>query len=230
MISTTDSGVGSARGRSIPVDRVVQVQAGSQKLEGALTIPPGAQGLVLFAHGSGSGRFSPRNRFVARGLQEAGLATLLIDLLEEKEARDRRKVFDIQFLSGRMASAIDWLSEEADTGRLPLGLLAASTGATAALLAAAQQPERVAALVSRGGRTDLAWDCLSRVMAPTLLIVGGKDDIVLAFNKKALTLLPCPKELAVVPGAGHLFSEPGALEEVAHLAGDWFVHYLGAHS
>jgi putative phosphoribosyl transferase len=183
-------------------------------------------GAVAFAHGSGSGRFSPRNQFVARVLQEAGLATLLLDLLEEEEAEDREKVFDIELLAERLQSAADWLRQEPATSALHLGYFGASTGAGAALLAAARDPASVAAVVSRGGRPDLAMDHLPSVQAPTLLIIGGNDDVVIELNEQALRRLRCPKELAVIPGATHLFEEPGALEEVARLAKEWFVRHL----
>jgi predicted phosphoribosyltransferase len=160
-------------------------------------------------------------------LQEAGLATLLIDLLEEEESDDRAKVFDIELLAGRLQSAADWLAAQPTTRNLRLGYFGASTGAAAALVAAARRPEQVAAVVSRGGRPDLAWDDLPAVQAPTLLIVGGADEEVVELNQQALQRLQCPKELAVVPGATHLFPEPGALEEVARLAADWFGRYLG---
>jgi len=189
-------------------------------------VPPAAIGVVAFAHGSGSGRFSPRNQFVARVLQEAGLATLLLDLLEEEEAEDREKVFDIELLAERLQSAASWLSREPETHKLRLGYFGASTGAGAALVAAARAPAAVGAVVSRGGRPDLAGDYLPLVQAPTLLIVGGNDDVVIELNEQALQLLRCPKELVIVPEATHLFEEPGTLEEVARLAKAWFVQFL----
>jgi putative phosphoribosyl transferase len=182
--------------------------------------------VVAFAHGSGSGRFSPRNQFVAGVLQDAGLATLLLDLLEEEEADDREKVFDIELLAERLRSAADWLRQEPATGALRLGYFGASTGAGAALVAAARDPAAVGAVVSRGGRPDLAHAYLSGVQAPTLLIVGGNDDVVIELNEQALRRLRCPKQLLIVPGATHLFEEPGTLEEVARLAREWFVRYL----
>jgi putative phosphoribosyl transferase len=185
---------------------------------------------VLFAHGSGSGRHSPRNQFVARALHPAGQGTLLIDLLEEEEAEDRDNVFDIGLLAGRLGSAADWLALEAATKNLPLGLFGASTGAAAALVAAANRPDQVRAVVSRGGRPDLAWNELPAVRAPTLLIVGGFDHGVIELNERALARLRCPKEMVVIPGATHLFPEPGALEEVARLAGDWFNRHLAGKS
>jgi putative phosphoribosyl transferase len=208
------------------MERPVEIPSGKWRLSGILHVPTGAEGVVAFAHGSGSGRFSPRNQFVARVLQEAGLATLLLDLLEEGEAEDREKVFDIDLLAERLQSAADWLSWEADTAALRLGYFGASTGAGAALVAAARQPEAVRAVVSRGGRPDLARESLPAVQAPTLLIVGGNDDVVIELNERAFHLLRCPKDLVVIPGATHLFEEPGTLEEVARLAKDWFVRYL----
>jgi len=207
-------------------ERLIEVPAGRRRLRGILHVPAGAAGVVLFAHGSGSGRLSPRNQFVARVLQEAGLATLLIDLLEDEEADDRAKVFDIELLAERLQDAADWLSRQADTGALRLGYFGASTGAGAALVAAAREPAAVGAVVSRGGRPDLAMAHLSFVQAPTLLIVGGNDDMVIELNEQALRLLHCPKDLEIVPGATHLFEEPGTLEEVARLAKEWFVRYL----
>jgi putative phosphoribosyl transferase len=181
---------------------------------------------VAFAHGSGSGRFSPRNQFVARALKAGGLATLLLDLLDEEEAEDREKVFDIELLAERLQSAADWLSQEPQTSALRLGYFGASTGGGAALVAAARHPAAVGAVVSRGGRPDLARGYLPAVQAPTLLIVGGNDDVVIELNEQALRRLRCPKELVLVPGATHLFEEPGTLDEVARLAKEWLVHYL----
>lgn len=208
-------------------EQEVEIPAGSRRLYGILNVPRNARGVVVFAHGSGSGRLSPRNQFVARLLQEGGLATLLIDLLEEAEAEDRDKVFDIELLAHRLRCAADWLHGATVTAALRLGYFGASTGAGAALKAAALAPAEVKAVVSRGGRPDLARDCLSAVRAPTLLIVGG-DDAVLQLNEQALRLLRRPRDLVVIPGATHLFPEPGALEEVARLAKDWFVRYLDA--
>ncbi|MDZ7652587.1 MAG: alpha/beta family hydrolase [Burkholderiaceae bacterium] len=197
------------------------------QLAGDLVLPTDALGLVVFAHGSGSSRHSPRNRFVAEVLQSRGLATLLLDLLTETEAGDRRHVFDIPLLARRLAEAINACHAELPLQSLRLGLFGASTGAAAALVAAAAQPDRVAAVVSRGGRPDLAGSALPKVRAPTLLIVGGADDIVLQLNRAALSDLTCHAQLHVVPGATHLFEEPGTLEAVAALAADWFVRYLG---
>jgi putative phosphoribosyl transferase len=204
----------------------VMLPSGHHVLHGILGLPEQVFGVVLFAHGSGSGRHSPRNQFVARALQQAGLATLLLDLLEEDEANDRDKVFDIPLLAGRLQSAANWLRDQPETSKLRPGYFGASTGAAAALLAAARQPDRIAAVVSRGGRPDLAAHHLAEVTAPTLLIVGGDDDVVLQLNLQALDQLHCPKELTVIPGATHLFPEPGALEEVARLANNWFGRYL----
>ena len=210
-------------------EQSVTVTVGTAKLHGDLALPREAKGVVLFAHGSGSGRLSPRNRFVAQTLQKRGLATLLLDLLEEREADDRRKVFDIDLLADRLLGATAWLRQHPATANLPLGYFGASTGAGAALQAAARMPEAVAAVVSRGGRPDLAAPHLARVTAPTLLIVGGHDWPVIEMNQEALAKLTCPKELIIVPGANHLFDEPGTLEQVADHAGEWFERHLSAH-
>jgi putative phosphoribosyl transferase len=207
-------------------ERRVGIRSGNRRLNGILHVPAKAQGVVAFAHGSGSGRLSPRNQFVARLLQEAGLSTLLLDLLEEAEAEDRRKIFDIKLLAERLQSAADWLKQDPATSSLRLVYFGASTGAGAALVAAARDPTNVRAVVSRGGRPDLARDCLASVQAPTLLIVGGNDYEVIELNEQALGLLRCPKKLAIVPGATHLFEERGALEEVSRLAEEWFVRHL----
>jgi dienelactone hydrolase len=207
-------------------ERLVHVRVDTLSLEGALAVPPGAGGVVLFAHGSGSSRKSPRNNFVARELRAGGLGTLLIDLLTEQEDADRRTRFDIELLTRRLLAATAWLASEPDTKALPLGYFGASTGAAAALKAAATLGPDVAAVVSRGGRPDLAAPDLPRVHAPTLLIVGGLDDVVLDLNRHAYETLVARKELVVIPRATHLFEEPGALEEVARLARDWFTRYL----
>jgi len=211
-------------------ERAVAVAAGAALVDGTLGLPPEARGVVLFAHGSGSGRHSPRNRHVARVLQEAGLATLLIDLLTPEEeavdARTRELRFDIGLLADRLTGAIDWLAEQPDTARLRVGLFGASTGAGAALVATVERPEAVGAVVSRGGRPDLAGDALARVGAPTLLIVGGNDVPVIGLNEEALAQLHGATRLEIVSGATHLFEEPGALDVVAGLARDWFVRYL----
>jgi putative phosphoribosyl transferase len=206
------------------VQTEVQIPADGHQLKGTLSLPAECQSIVVFAHGSGSGRFSPRNQFVAHTLQTAGIGTLLMDLLEEDEEDDREKVFDIELLAGRLQSAADWLGRQGETRACRLGYFGASTGAAAALVAAARRPQEIDAVVSRGGRPDLAADCLGRVKAPTLLIVGGNDDVVIALNEEALAMLRCPKQLVVIPGATHLFPEPGALEEVARLAANWFRH------
>jgi putative phosphoribosyl transferase len=211
---------------SQPAIHQVLIPAARHRLEGILALPSGCKGIVAFAHGSGSGRHSPRNQFVAKGLQEGGLATLLLDLLEPSEAEDRHKVFDIELLADRLQDAATWLAGQDETRRLQLGYFGASTGAAAALLAAARQPDRVGAVVSRGGRPDLAAEFLPQVKAPTLLIVGGADDLVEELNEQAFHRLRCMKELAVIPDATHLFPEPGALEQVTRLAREWFVKYL----
>jgi putative phosphoribosyl transferase len=210
--------------------QLVRIPSGSVQLEGDLRIPPQASGVVVFAHGSGSSRLSPRNRFVAGVLEHAGLATLLMDLLtRDEEAVDQltgQLRFDIELLAERLVAATDWLSQQSGTQHLPAGYFGASTGAAAALVAAAERPELVQAVVSRGGRPDLAGPALSRVRAPTLLIVGSRDELVLELNRAALEQLSGEKRLEIVPGATHLFEEPGALEDVARLARAWFVQYL----
>jgi len=209
------------------VDQPVLIPAGRVMLEGVLAVPADARGVVAFAHGTGSGRLSPRNRQVAAALQRRGLATLLLDLLTAgEEGRLDALRFDVELLTRRLDQAIDWLQRELTTSRLPLGLFGASTGAAAALRAAALKPEAVAAVVSRGGRPDLAGGALAAVRAPTLLIVGGRDGQVLDLNRAAKSHFTGRCELAVIPGAGHLFEEPGALDEAARLAGDWFARYL----
>ena len=208
----------------------VRIEAAGAVLEGSLGVPEGARGLVLFAHGSGSSRHSPRNRFVAQALRETGLGTLLFDLLTEAEgardARSRELRFDIDLLGGRVIGAVDWVKEQPAIADLALGLFGASTGAAAALAAAAERPGTAAAVVSRGGRPDLAGPALPRVQAPTLLIVGGLDGPVIGMNEMAMAQMTCKTELTIVPGATHLFEEPGKLEEVARLAGEWFSRHL----
>jgi putative phosphoribosyl transferase len=208
----------------------VEVPVGRVTLMGDLALPEGTGGVVLFAHGSGSSRFSPRNRFVAGELQGAGLATLLMDLLtSEEEAvdlRTRQYRFDIGMLAERLIGATHWLREDPRTRGLSIGYFGSSTGAAAALIAAAEEPEGVGAVVSRGGRPDLAMEHLPRVRAPTLLIVGGNDVPVIRMNREAMGRLSAEKRLEIVPGATHLFEEPGALEEVARLAADWFAVHL----
>ena len=204
----------------------VSIPATGGDLGGELHLPQGANAVVLFAHGSGSSRFSPRNRFVAGELQKRGLGTLLMDLLREDEAESRRNVFDIELLASRLFAAHRWLSESAASRDLRIGYFGASTGAAAALVAAATEPENVHAVVSRGGRPDLAAPWLPRVRAPTLLIVGERDSPVLEWNEDALALLRSEKKLIVVPGATHLFEEPGTLEQAAAHAGCWFERHL----
>jgi putative phosphoribosyl transferase len=191
------------------------------KLYGILAIPPDAKSIVVFAHGSGSSRLSSRNNFVARVLQQHHHATLLVDLLSEDEAKSRELVFNIPLLAGRLNFAKSWLQTNKDCGALPIAFFGASTGAAAALMAAAQDPEGIFAVVSRGGRPDLAGNFLGRVRVPTLLIVGADDEVVLDLNARAAAKLHCPNELKVIPGATHLFEEPQALEKVAKLAADW---------
>ena len=204
----------------------VEIVCGRRRLPGIVGVPEDAGGVVVFAHGSGSGRLSPRNQFVAKSLENARLATVLADLLEEDEADDREKVFDIELLAERLQAVADFVGQLPAVAGLPLGYFGASTGAGAALLAAAERPDSVAAIVSRGGRPDLAYGALAAVRAPTLLIVGGRDEVVLQLNQQAAAQLSCPHELVVVPGATHLFPEPGALEQVARLAAGWFTRYL----
>ena len=203
-----------------------EVVIGAQGLEGTLYLPKDPIGLIVFAHGSGSSRFSPRNNFVAEKLVACGFATLLLDLLTDEEARDRRNVFDIVLLGARVDEAIAWAARALDLRDLPIGLFGASTGAAAALVAAAQAPGRVAAVVSRGGRPDLAGAALPLVRAPTLLIVGGADYDVLELNREALRQLCCEARLDVVPGATHIFEEPGTLDQVVALASDWFLGHV----
>jgi putative phosphoribosyl transferase len=216
--------------RSGPSTTGVTVPVGDAVLEGDLVLPDEPAGVVLFAHGSGSGRHSPRNRLVASTLNEAGIGTLLVDLLTRREEDVDRLTghlrFDIDLLARRVTAAVDWLRDGA-AGALRIGIFGASTGAAAALVAAAARPDDVAAVVSRGGRPDLAGPALPSVRAPTLLIVGGADVQVLELNQGALGLLRTERQLVIVPGASHLFEEPGALEEVARHAADWFSRHLG---
>lgn len=209
--------------------RLVHIESGSVSLEGMLEIPPSAQGVVLFAHGSGSSRRSPRNNFVAEELRSVGLATLLIDLLTAAEDQDHERRFDIALLVERLHDAVRWLSAEPATHGMPVGLFGASTGAAAALQLAAAVPSRIAAVVSRGGRPDLAGRmALVRVRAPTLLIVGGDDTEVIALNEDAYREMACPKLMLVIPGATHLFEEKGTLEVAANHAASWFKRHLAA--
>jgi putative phosphoribosyl transferase len=208
----------------------VHVPIGKLHLEGDLGMPPQARGIVLFAHGSGSSRHSPRNRFVAGMLEERGLATLLIDLLtRDEEVLDDmtgQYRFDLMMLAERLVAIVDWLRKRPDTKALPVGLFGASTGGGAALMAAAARPDEIAAVVSRGGRPDLAGQALRFVFAPTLLIVGGLDTPVIQMNRDAMDQMGPNVVLEIVPGATHLFPEPGALQRVAELAGNWFVEHL----
>ncbi|OBH06174.1 MULTISPECIES: phosphoribosyltransferase family protein [unclassified Mycobacterium] len=207
-------------------DEEVRVSAGPTLLAGHLTIPERPVGVVVFAHGSGSSRHSPRNRHVAEVLNAAGLATLLFDLLTPDEERNRANVFDIELLARRLVDVTGWLASQPDTAALPVGYFGASTGAGAALVAAADPRAGVAAVVSRGGRPDLAGAALTKVVAPTLLIVGGHDDVVLGLNRQAQAMMRVECQLTIVPGATHLFEEPGTLERVAVLARDWFIDHL----
>ena len=212
-------------------ERDVQIRVGaSGVIHGDLARPENARGVVVFAHGSGSSRRSPRNRWVAEALQTRGLATFLLDLLTEAEdmvdQQSGQLRFDINLLARRVGLAVDFVERDSMMAALPVGLFGASTGAAATLVAAARQPERIAAAVSRGGRPDLAGAALVEVRAPTLLIVGGRDPVVIDLNQQAAAKLQCPHELIVVPGATHLFEEPGALDQVARLAGDWFATHL----
>lgn len=215
---------------TMAMERSVSVAAGEVTLQADLTVPTGAVGVVMFAHGSGSSRKSSRNRYVAGELQAAGLATLLLDLLTVEEERVDMHTghlrFDIGLLARRLVGAGEWLLQQPETSALPLGLFGASTGGGAALVAAAEQPDRVRAVVSRGGRPDLAGPALPRVQAPTLLIVGGNDTPVIEMNRDAMKRMQAHVELEIVPGATHLFEEPGTLERVARLARDWFLRYL----
>ena len=212
------------------IDQPVTIAAGDVVLSGDLTLPEGASGLVVFVHGSGSSRFSSRNRWVAGELVRAGLGTLLMDLLtpeeEVEDDRTRRLRFDIPMLAGRVVATLRWLSADSRTSHLRYGCFGASTGGGAALIAAAQSPDLVGAVVSRGGRPDLAGPLLREVRAPTLLIVGGADPVVLDLNQDAYRQLGCEKRLEVVKGATHLFEEPGALDQVARLAQEWFSTHL----
>ena len=229
----TGSDSGGDAGSGAPVDTgsgtgfdaEVEVGIGGFSLPGHLTIPPDAVGVVVFAHGSGSSRHSQRNQFVADQLRAAGLGTLTFDLLTDAEAADRRNVFDIGLLGSRLLRATDWVRDHPAVAGLPVALFGASTGAAAALVAASDPSRPVAAVVSRGGRPDLAGHRLDHVHAPTLLIVGGADTTVLSLNQQAQRSLRCENGLTVVPGATHLFEEPGTLEQVAELAADWFVEH-----
>ena len=207
-------------------EQLVQIPIDSIKLEGSLALPKQAQGLVVFAHGSGSSRFSPRNNFVARVLREAGIGTLLMDLLTEEEDAVYRTRFNIDLLTERLLLATKWLQEQQRTKDLVYGYFGASTGAAAALKAAAAEGSKIGAVVSRGGRPDMAEEALAHVQSPTLFIVGGNDDVVIELNREAYVRLKGKKQLVIIPGATHLFEEPGTLEEVARLATEWFKQYL----
>jgi putative phosphoribosyl transferase len=209
-----------------PPEHTVTITKGNLALEGIRSLPTDSRGVVVFAHGSGSGRLSPRNSFVARHLQRDRLATLLLDLLTEEEAEDRRKVFDIDLLADRLLLVKTWLETQPQTQNLGIGYFGASTGAGAALQAAAREPSNIKAVVSRGGRPDLAEPSLPSVTAPTLLIVGGHDEPVIEMNQAAYDLLTCEKQLVIIPDATHLFEEPGTLEQVAEHASRWFLRYL----
>ena len=217
--------------RDDSVERTIRLTHDHTELEGTLGVPENPRGVVLFAHGSGSSRFSSRNRYVARALRDAGLATVLLDLLSPREEQIDKVTaefrFDIPRLADRLVAAIDWLATQHDVSELDVGLFGASTGGGAALVAAAERPHRVGAVVSRGGRPDLAGEALSRVSAPTLLIVGGFDEPVIDLNEKARAQMRGEVRIEIVPRTTHLFEEPGALERVAELARDWFLNRLG---
>jgi dienelactone hydrolase len=214
---------------AIPTD-CREVSIGELGLGAYLGVPEGVRGIVIFAHGSGSGRRSPRNNYVAQRLRQAGLATLLLDLLSPAEEADRRNVFDIELLASRLRLAVDWVSQEPGTEDLPVGYFGASTGGGAAIRAAVGD-SRIDAIVSRGGRPDLAGlDALANVAAPTLLIVGSLDGIVIDLNRAAGEAMRCERKLAIIPGAGHLFEEPGTLDEVVKLATGWFLSHLGGEA
>ena len=226
-MKTTENGTTSLLN---PQRELVTITAGEARLEGELEIPPGAQGVVLFAHGSGSSRYSPRNRYVAQIIRDVGLGTLLFDLLTYEEEQEDEQTgalsFDIELLAERLCGASLWLENREDTRDLKQGYFGASTGGGAALMAAAEAGDRVAAVVSRGGRPDLAGDSLLNVKCPTLLIVGGLDEMVIQLNGEALAKLHCVKELKIIPGATHLFEESGKLEQVAQISAAWFAKYL----
>jgi dienelactone hydrolase len=213
------------------IDQTVEIPIAGASLEADMNLPMAARGVVVFAHGSGSSRHSPRNRYVAEELQGAGLGTVLVDLLTPEEEQADRNTgmfrFDIPLLAQRLTAIVDWLVDHDATAGLDVGLFGASTGAAAALVAAAERPGSGAAVVSRGGRPDLAGDHLKLVTQPTLLIVGELDPVVIGLNRQAMEMMPAPTELEIVSGGSHLFEEPGALEQVARLSRDWFVRYLG---
>jgi len=205
----------------------VEIKINDEGIKGILEVPKEAKGIVIFSHGSGSGRLSPRNNFVAKVLQKAGIATLLIDLLTPEEGLDRRNVFDIPLLTERLKLATEFIQKKPLTKKFAIGYFGASTGAASALRASAALGSQIKAVVSRGGRPDMAMEDLPQVKSPTLLIVGSLDDVVIGLNREAYEKLNCEKELKIIPGASHLFEEPGKLEEVANLAAEWFLKYLG---
>lgn len=207
-------------------ERLVHIKAGRVRLEGVLAVPEGACGIALFAHGSGSSRLSPRNNFVAQVLQKAGLATFLTDLLTREEDLDYEKRFDIDLLTERLKNATEWLKKDEEASGLKIGYFGASTGAAAAIKAAVAEGASIGAIVSRGGRPDLAEDSLAGLKAPILFIVGGRDDIVVELNRMAYSMVRCEKKIVIVPGATHLFEEPGTLEEAANHAALWFKEHL----
>lgn len=211
------------------IEKEIIIEHRTGRLMGILAIPINAKAIIIFAHGSGSGRFSPRNNFVARFLQEAHLGTLLLDLLSEEEALNRQNVFDIHLLAERLNIAKIGLLQDQKASILPIGFFGASTGAGAAIQAVALDPKNIFALVSRGGRPDLASEALEQINVPTLLIVGGNDEVVLDLNQGAFTKMHCPKEMVIVPGATHLFEEPGTLLQVADLAKNWFIRYASVN-
>ena len=229
-LAASDS-MGTTHHPTDTAERTVLIEAAGVELEGDLAVPPGARGLVMFAHGSGSSRLSLRNRYVAQELRDGNLGTLLIDLLtpaeEEIDQHTRHLRFDIGLLADRLIGAMRWLDTQDETRGLNVGLFGASTGGGAALVAASRRPDRVDAIVSRGGRPDLAADDLPLVRAPTLLIVGGHDDMVIQLNDQAIRRMKATAKLEIVPGASHLFEEPGTLAQVAELSRDWFVRHLG---
>jgi dienelactone hydrolase len=218
--------------QQIAISREVMIPLDSITLAGELNVPAGGEGLVIFAHGSGSSRHSPRNQYVAQVIQGEGIGTLLFDLLTQEEEkidlRTRHLRFDIGLLARRLVEATEWVEKQKETGHLRIGYFGASTGGGAALVAAAELGDQIGAVVSRGGRPDMAGEALPQVVSPTLLIVGGFDDVVIRLNEEALSKLQCVKEMKIVPGATHLFEEPGKLEEAAQMAADWFQKYLRA--
>ena len=208
------------------MEKLLKIPVGSIQLEGMLAVPDGAKGLVIFAHGAGSSRLSPRNNFVAEELQKVGLGTLLFDLLTEEEDEIYENRFDIPLLADRLKIVTDWIKKQPETKNLNIGYFGASTGAAAATISAADIGAEIKAVVSRGGRPDLAGEALPKIQSPTLLIVGGNDDVVIGLNEDAHSQMKCKKKMNIIPGTTHLFEEPGTLEEAAHQAADWFKEYL----